>query len=103
MGFNMPKKSEEILANYRRLTAPVTGFLDDCCAIDHKNKIRCKDLYRAWCIWATANGYEAGAIETFGSHLQAAESTIRRQRKREDGEREYFYVGVELNQMTNCP
>ena len=91
--------SQEILGDYRRLTAPITGFMEDLCEVIPAATVPCDDLYQAWCTWAADNGHEPGAKPTFASHLTAAEPSIKRERPRtESGTRPYVYRGIKLTE-----
>lgn len=99
-GFTEPLASVELLANYRRVVSPVTGFVEDWCETGPGLNGSCDDLYAAWCSWCSDNGHNSGSKSTFGTHLSAAFPNIRRFRRRlNSGGREYFYEGMALNAL----
>ncbi len=95
--FKVPAKTEETLENYRRMTAPVAGFVEDLCTLDPQVEVPCADLFDAWRAWARDNGHTPGAIATFGEHLRASEPAVQRRRRRDDGDRTYVYCGIDLS------
>lgn len=97
-GFHVPVKSQAMLDNYRRLTSPVSGFIEDCCAVGPEHQIACSELYAAWGVWADANGHKQGASPTFGTHLRAAEPSIDRRRVRVGERLAWHYIGVGLSE-----
>lgn len=101
-GFSQPEKSADIIDNFRRLSAPVVGFVEDCCRIGVGLSERTDNLYAAWSEWCRSNGHEPGAISTFGNHLAAAYPSITRTRERDSGGiRRPTYKGIELSEGGN--
>lgn len=100
-GFHTPAKSQFLLDNYRRLTSPVSGFIEDCCVVGPGHQIVCSELYGEWCIWTKANGHEPGSSPTFGIHLHAAEPSVDRRRVRTGEGLAYCYVGIDVSDAGN--
>lgn len=95
--FNEPSASQAILDNYKRLSSPVGTFLDECCSVEPGSRQHCNDVFAAWSEWADQNGHKPGSSATFGERLRTCHPEIVRRRGRENGDRPYFYDGVNLN------
>lgn len=96
-GFSEPVASKSVLDNYRRITSPVSAFLDDCCTVAVGATIETGRLFAVWRAWCKANGHEPGSDARFGERLRSADPSIERQRPRVNGKRVYQYVGIELS------
>ena len=43
---------------------PLRGFIDECCKIDPKGKVRLQHFYDAYCEWATRSGYSLKQVRS---------------------------------------
>lgn len=98
--FTEPAASAELLAGYRRMTAPTVGFVEDRCDLGADSRVPCADLYAAWVEWCDQSGHKPGADSTFGAHLKAAAPGVRRVRAGTDL-RAYCYQGIGLRPSTS--
>jgi putative DNA primase/helicase len=95
--FNTPAESQSIANDFKRLSGPINGFVEDCCDVGPNHRIDCGALYDAWRTWTQDNGHEPGSRATFGEHLRAADASIVRRRRGPADGRGYFYEGITLN------
>ena len=86
-GFNEPGASRSVLENYRRITSPVSAFLDDCCIVAVGASVGTGRLFAAWRAWCKLKGHEPGSDARFGERLRSANPSIIRQRPRGEGKR----------------
>jgi putative DNA primase/helicase len=92
---------DEAIVEMRDLASPVAAFVRQSCKLgnDKDGKpltIKVDDLYAAFKAWAEANGHPRIAKETFGRDLLALPQGFRKSHPREDGERVYKYVGLDI-------
>ncbi|MCZ6654513.1 MAG: phage/plasmid primase, P4 family [Planctomycetota bacterium] len=96
-GFSEPGASRSVLDNYRRITSPVSAFLDDCCTVQVGAAIETGRLFTVWRVWCKSHGHEPGSDARFGERIRAANPAINRQRPRVGDRRVYQYIGLELS------
>ena len=94
--FKMPTAGEKILRDFVYLSSPVQAFLDDCCVVGVNNEISLNDLQLAWRLWCDENGHVPGSIADFSKKLRAVVPRIDDERRRVNGGRERWYIGVAL-------
>lgn len=89
--------SKEALKSFRRLTSPVTAFVEDRCRVGSAVQVSCSDLYATYDEWAKQNGHPPLAHTTFGEELRSAFPEVRKRRLRKTNGRFYIYDGIELS------
>ena len=94
--FQNPAVGEKILRDFVYLSSPVKAFLDECCEVDCQAGVCRKDLQLAWQFWCEENGHMPGSKADFGRKLRAVVPRIDDERRRINGGREWWYVGVTL-------
>ena len=95
--FTVPMAAENIKANYKRMTSPISAFMEDCCEVGPLCESGCSDVYEAFCAWAADNGHALMAKALLGEKLRATNPAISSGRKGEAEGRYRFYRGVQLN------
>jgi P4 family phage/plasmid primase-like protien len=94
--FTNPAAGEKILRDFVYLSSPIQAFLDECCEVGEDKQVRRNDLQLAWHRWCNDNGHIPGSIADFGKKLRAAIPRIDDERRRVDGHRERWHIGVSL-------
>lgn len=96
--FTQPSIAKQDVDSFRELSAPIMGFVSDCCEIAADHRIRKDVLYREWREYAIERGHAAGSNAEFSRNLRAAVSTIGEHRPASDsnGERPRFFRGIGL-------
>ena len=94
--FRNPAAGEKILRDFVYLSSPVQAFLDECCEVGVDKKVRRIDLQLAWTHWCDENGHMPGSVADFGKKLRAAVPRIDDERRRVDGRRERWDIGIGL-------
>jgi len=94
--FTMPESSKLLLQQLTEITAPVTAFVKECCTEDVDVYIAKDQLYEAWAYWCSKTGHKAGNNIYFGRWLRQACPTVVDFRANIDGQRQYMYKGLEL-------
>jgi putative DNA primase/helicase len=106
-GFNRPAASEEILSNYRRLTSPVSAFVEDACEVEPGKRVRIDKIYAAYRQWAHDNGHNIAAKAKFCEQLRLVQPGLAKRRYRDrasaadrsDQKRPYVYEGIDLTDV----
>lgn len=94
--FTMPESSESLLQQLIEITAPVTAFIKECCIKDADAYIAKNVLYEVWEMWCSKTGHKAGNNIYFGRWLRQACPSAIDFRANVDGQRQYMYKGLEL-------
>ncbi|MCK5613788.1 hypothetical protein KAR91_68620, partial [Candidatus Pacearchaeota archaeon] len=94
--FTMPESSESLLQQLTEITAPVTAFVKECCIKDADAYIAKNVLYEVWEMWCSKTGHKAGNNIYFGRWLRQACPSAIDFRANIDGQRQYMYKGLEL-------
>ena len=95
--FENPAAGEAILRDFVYLSSPMQAFLDECCEVESDHLVRRKDIQLAWKFWCEENGHVPGSIADFGRKLRAVLPKIVDEQKRVDGQRDRWYIGVNVN------
>jgi putative DNA primase/helicase len=100
--FVQPASADDVVEQIELLAAPVRAFLGEVCTTDDPSaEVSPAALYRCWKEWCERNGYEhPGNAQTFGRNLRAAFPPLRMAQRRQDGDRERYYVGITLKSVT---
>lgn len=93
-GLKQPKAVEDATKEYRSEMDVISAFLDDCCVIG-AGREKTRDLYQAYCKWATENNEYVMSNRKFGNEMAK-----RFERVKSNGIR--YYAGLILNSEF-CP
>lgn len=99
---NVPSRSQAIHDGFKRLSSPISAFVDDCLEQHTSFPEATATVYTAWAGWCRANGHQCGSESRFGERLRAVIPAIERTRRRASGtagERQYFYQGIRLTPL----
>jgi putative DNA primase/helicase len=91
-----PIAGEAMLADFVRLSSPMTAFIEDCCEIGPDKSQATTEVFKAWQLWCQDNGHEVGSTTAFGTRLKAALVGVDKVRVREGGSLAYYYRGLRL-------
>ena len=98
--FTEPASSREVMQELHDLGSPIGAFLRDECVVNPHASTTTGLLFWRWRDWCDANHRDdklVGDLAGFGAKLRSAEpSIVKRRRRLEGGERDYFYDGVRL-------
>lgn len=96
--FEPPACSLELHAEVVRMSSPVTGFVDDRCALDPEGEEELDGLYAQFEDWSKKAGYTSVPVkEIFSRNLQSAyRGKVRVDRRMEDRVRRRFVVGLRI-------
>lgn len=75
--FIQPTTSQEALASFAAFGAPVSCFVEECCRVADDEWVEKMTLFRRWKEWCEENGNEAGSLNNFTRHLDAAYPSVR--------------------------
>lgn len=100
--FTVPKSGAEEAELTRRLSAPVSAFVDDWCSVTavESDTIELEVLYEAyrrWCEKAGRDGKSMQMREQFARDLYAAHPGVSHERRRVDGVRTILLKGIKCN------
>jgi phage/plasmid-associated DNA primase len=97
--FCEPTSSLEILDAMELASSPVMGFVKECCELT--GQVTKAEVYGAWCGWCNSQGRQPGQRDQFGRWLINVCPKVKAARVRDPktGERDYFYLGLKLNNM----
>lgn len=93
-----PKAGEAVLAEFTRLSSPLTAFVEDCCEVGPDKSQATTEVFKAWSMWCQENGHEIGSTTAFGTRLKAALVGVDKARVREGGSLVYYYRGIRLKE-----
>ncbi len=68
-GLNMPEQMETDVSDYLRSEDQIAAWMDDCCEIDHAQRVRVADAYENYKAWCTKDGEFVVTKKTFCSRL----------------------------------
>ena len=93
-----PGSAEETTKIIRRLTAPISAFVEDECDIDPEGQVEKDALYKRFKDWCRAQNRPWAGKETFAKRLLQTCGGVKASRPRgdEDGKREQVYCGIKL-------
>jgi P4 family phage/plasmid primase-like protien len=91
-----PKAGEAMLADFVRLSSPMTAFIEDCCEVGPDKSQTTSEVFKAWQLWCQDNGHEVGSTTAFGTRLKAALVGVDKARVRDGGSLVYYYRGLRL-------
>lgn len=94
--FNNPTAGEKILRDFVYLSSPVKAFLDECCEVDNGASVSRREIQLAWSVWCDENGHVPGSAADFGRKLRAVVPKIDDSHRSVRGQRDWWYVGVQL-------
>lgn len=95
--FRQPASAQELVQELEDLASPIAAFLRDKCVVRPGAYVECHQLYLAWTIYCSGEGWHsAGTSASFGAALRAALPQLERRRLREDGTRMWVYSGLAL-------
>lgn len=95
-GISVPASSDDVVRMIHDTTSPVALFLEERCCLDPTVKVRTRELYDAWTMWAVGSGFQPGSVISFGRDLMAIDSSLVKKRVMVEGESEYYYFGIKL-------
>lgn len=98
--FTVPKASTEATTMLRELASPVATFVRDCCTTTPGDTVERDTLYRAWVVWANAEGITAGDKARFGRDLAATVPDLGTTQPRINGKQLRFYTRIALNPVS---
>jgi putative DNA primase/helicase len=84
--FTIPESSEEIMQQFRSISAPVATFLGDCCTIEEGSMAYADAMFETWSGWCRTNARKSGLPEQFAKWLLGHAPTVKRGTF-EDGDR----------------
>jgi putative DNA primase/helicase len=102
-GLKQPAAGLDLVEQFKRLSSPISTFLEECCTVDPNESVGCQTLYQGWKKWCAENGHEHGSNAAFGARLNEADSRIDRNQIRQDGTRIYKYLGIGLLNGDDLP
>ena len=97
--FVQPASGKELAREMEELSSPISAFIKDRCITDSTDqtcKVRCSDLFTAWCQWCTEQGKDhPGDAQNFARQLRAALPELQTKQSKADGGKRYF-IGIRL-------
>ena len=98
--FTQPKSSIPVLGEFRRLTSPLTEFLEETCERGDRNKcwVLKSMIYDAWNSWSKQHGVPQWRRAQFGQRLLALNPGIMTGRRMQQAYQEYVYEGLRLTE-----
>lgn len=96
--FTLPESSKILIDEFRKVTSPMTAFVEDCCELDEtrQRNISKTELFDAWVAWCHERGLQAGYRSKFNNRLEAAFPLVRGKTATVLGKWESFYEGIDL-------
>lgn len=95
--FTVPSTSVRIADDFRKVTSPVSEFVEDCCILDETGETQYQAMFDVWAGWAVDRGMRPGHRTRFQQRLLAAfprltlSTVVRRNQKAK------VYSGIELD------
>ena len=95
--FTQPASGAELLRQLGELASPIKAFVSSCCSLGQDKRVAKSSLYTAWKAWCERNECKPGTDGVFARNLYAAYTAVHAERCRiEGGERDWFYLGIDL-------
>jgi P4 family phage/plasmid primase-like protien len=95
--FTEPASSEKIADDMRKVTSPVSEFVEDCCLLDETGKTQYQDMFNLWAGWAVDRGMRPGHRTRFQQRMLAAFPTIELRTEVSNRTKHRVYAGIELD------
>jgi putative DNA primase/helicase len=97
--FTEPASSRRLKDNMLAQGSPVTLFVEDALILKEGTQELCSDTFTVYGKWCVKMGYGKEIYDiqsTFGGLLQACCPSVERVRESTDGNRKYYYTGIEI-------
>jgi putative DNA primase/helicase len=92
--FDPPASSQDAMADFEALTAPIKTFVEDYCTTEADDWIEIGSLFQRWKDFAEESNFNPGTIQTFTRNLKAAVPSIRSFRPRGTTARKRCFQGI---------
>lgn len=92
---------QQAVAEHRHDSDPLLQFVDEQCCLGVRERESCAVMYKAYRKFCESSGRKATNNALFGKRVQGLDGIERR--RQSQGNREYEYVGIALNQSPSLP
>lgn len=100
--FIQPTSSQNLLDDYRKLSNPLLSFIEEECKLGDYY-IEKTQLYDQYCHWCRDNGYKhPKTMSVFSRDLSSTDSSIKSCRKMSNGDRVYFFSGIQISKKEDA-
>jgi putative DNA primase/helicase len=94
-----PRAGKRSMQLMEDLASPIGTFLRERCVVEPGGEVPIQKLYEQWRAWCKEHGRDSpGTEQTFGRDIAAAAPGLGSTRKRIDGDRVRYYVGLRLRE-----
>jgi P4 family phage/plasmid primase-like protien len=96
--FIQPDASKTAKTEYQLEMNPAKAFLQDCCEVDVQSEVLIGNIYYAYNEYCKNGGFIAMNSANFGKEILRAFPNCKKQRKRVNGVKVAFYMGIRLSE-----
>ena len=95
--FTEPSSSRSLADDFRKVTSPVSEFIEDCCLLDETMDTPYQQMFDVWAGWAVERGMRPGHRTRFQQRLLAAFPVVKLKTIVRNRAKVKLYVGMELD------
>lgn len=97
-GFTTPESSRMVLEEFRKLSSPISEFLEECCDLDHTQKcdVEKHKLFEAWGVWGKERNITPGMPSRFFSRFKAKCPDVGTASYTRAGKQRSVFTGIKL-------
>ncbi len=95
--FTKPESSNEIMTQFRAISAPVATFLQECCAVKSDSAVGMDSIFEVWVGWCKVSMRKPGLPEQFSKWLLGHAPSVKRDTTEDAGRVVQVFTGIEIN------
>jgi putative DNA primase/helicase len=96
--FTLPKSSQLVLDEFRKVSSPIAEFMEECCDFDHEQKgeVERHKLFEAWAAWGKERNINPGMPARFANRFLSKAPDVGKDTYQRHGKKRSVYTGVRL-------